>query len=396
VVADRPRRRLAAALLGTLLVSGCRSAAPPEPARLAALTPQLGRLLLVGFDGTAAEGNAELQALLCTHRVGGVILFARNLVDAEQARGLTGWMRERSRACTGRELLVAVDAEGGRVMRLGPDAGYTSTLSAEELGQSNDLVLTELEARRIAGRLRAAGINWNLAPVVDVGVNPANPVIVGRSRSYSPDPELVTAHARAFILGMRAGGILTTLKHFPGHGSSFDDSHLGFVDVTRTADPAIELRPYRTLLAEDLVDSVMTAHLLNRHLDRRLPATLSRRTVEGLLRDVLGFAGVVVSDDLRMAAIEQHYGGGEAAVLALAAGVDMLLIGADQLPDGRSAAAVALEAIRRALGEGRLDVARVEAALARVRALSARLGPESSGAPVTPSPSLRWGAGPAR
>jgi beta-N-acetylhexosaminidase len=375
VPGNRLARPLAATLLTTLLLSGCRTVSPPDPARLAAVMPELGQLLLVGFRGTEAEGNAELEALLCAHRVGGVLLFARNISEAPQVEKLTDAIRQRARLCSGRSLLIAVDAEGGRVMRLGPNAGYTPILSAQELGHGNDLTVTELEARRIGGRLRAAGINWNLAPVVDVGYNPANPVIVDTGRSYSAHPEVVTAHARAFIQGMRTEGILTALKHFPGHGSSFTDSHLGFVDVTETASPEIELAPYRALIAERLVDSVMTAHVFNRHLDRRFPATLSRPTIEGLLRERLGFSGVVVSDDLRMGAIEQHYGLGQAAVRALAAGVDVLLIAEDRLPDGRSASDVALKALRQALAEGRLELAKVEAALGRVRELGGRVRP---------------------
>jgi beta-N-acetylhexosaminidase len=293
-------------------------------------------------------------------------------VDAEQVGQLARWIAQRARACAGRPVLVAVDAEGGRVMRLGPAAGYTDTLSHRELGEGNDLALTELEARRIGGMLRDAGIRWNLAPVVDLGYNPANPVIVGAGRSFGADPVRTTAHARAFLAGLRAAGVLGALKHFPGHGSSFADSHQGFVDVSDTARPALELAPYRALLAEGLVDSVMTAHVYNRHLDRCHPATLSRRTIGGLLRGELGWRGVVVSDDLRMGAIEQHYGLDEAAVMALAAGVDVLLIGDDRLPDGGSAARVALDAIRRALEHGRLAPETVEAALARVTALRAR------------------------
>src|SRR3990172_7482535 len=217
-------------------------------------------------------------------------------------------------------------------MRLAPDAGWTATLSARDLGDANDFTLTELEARRIARRLREAGINWNLAPVVDVGYNPANPVIVGTARAFSANPWLVAEHARAFIRGMHAEGVLTALKHFPGHGSSYADSHEGFVDVTDTASAEVELAPYRMLIAEGLADAVMTAHVWNRRLGPERPAPLSRATVAGLLRGVLGFDGPVVSDDLRMGAIEQRYGLGAAAALALDAGVDLLLIAAHRLP----------------------------------------------------------------
>jgi len=350
---------------------------PPDPARVAALVPRLGDLLLVGFSGTTGEGNADLDRLLCDTRVGGVLLFGRNVVKADQVAQLSGWIATRAQACAGRPVLIAVDAEGGRVMRLSPAAGYPSTPSHQELGDTNNVAVTEIEARRIAFMLATAGIGWDLAPVVDVGINPENPVIVGNGRSFGADPGRVTAHARAYIDGMHAEGVLTALKHFPGHGGSVTDSHLGFVDVTDTANPAIELQPYRTLLAERRVDAVMTAHVFNRARDARYPATLSRATITGLLRGELGWQGLVVSDDLRMGAIEQYYGFGEAIVLALGAGVDVLLIADDRLPDGRSASAVAVEALTRALESGRLSERQVENALARVDALRVRqrLGP---------------------
>ena len=367
------RRLAAASLLGVLLTAGCGAALAPDGARLTALERELGSLVLVGFPGTDADGNPELSRLLCDLRVGGVLLLGRNIVDSDQLSRLTGALTAQASTCTGRKLLVAVDAEGGNVMRLAPRFGWPATFSAQELGESNDFVLTELEARRIGAMLRAVGINWDLAPVVDVGYNPANPVIVGAARSFGANPQQVTEHARAFVQGLRAEGALTALKHFPGHGSSFGDTHRGFTDVTDTAVPELELAPYRALIADGLADSVMTAHVFNRRLDDRYPATLSRPTIDGLLRGVLGFKGVVVSDDLRMGAIEKQYGIGEAAVLALDAGVDVLLIVEDRLPDGSSATQLALAAIREALAKGSLDPARVEAAVDRVRAFRARV-----------------------
>ena len=367
------RRLVAANLLGLVLVAGCGPALAPDSARQIAIEREIGSLFLVGLTATNAVGNADTEKLLCELRVGGVLLLGRNVVDAEQLARLTAGLQAQSERCTGRKLFVAVDAEGGNVMRLAPRSGWPATFSARELGTSNDFVLTELEARRIGAMLRAGGINWDLAPVVDVGYNPANPVIVGASRSFGATPQQVTEHARAFVRGLRAEGVLTTLKHFPGHGSSFDDTHLGFTDVTGTASPELELVPYRALIADGLADSVMTAHVYNQRLDRDYPATLSRATINGLLRGEIGFKGAVVSDDLRMGAIERQYGIGEAAVLALDAGVDVLLIVDDRLPDGRSATELALTAIGRALARGTLDPARVEAALDRVRGLRSRI-----------------------
>ena len=344
----------------------------PDPALLARIEPRLGDLLMVGFTGTALEGNAALEKLLCEARVGHLVLFARNIVDSRQLRALTTAIAARGVACAGRAPLIAVDAEGGQVMRLGPRAGFPPSVSHGDLGDANDVVATELEARRIGALLHEHGIRWNLAPVVDVGYNPANPVIVGNRRSFGASPERVTAHARAFVRGTQAAGVLTALKHFPGHGSSYEDTHVGFVDVTATAEPDIELLPYRTLIAEREVDAVMTAHVVNRRLDV-YPATLSPTTLTGVLRRQLGFDGVVVTDDLRMGAIDQNYGFADAVIMALRAGCDVLLIAEDRLSDGRSASAVALGAIRVALHNGWIDARHAAESIERVAALRSRL-----------------------
>src|SRR5262245_18799766 len=317
-------------LLSCLLAAGCALFADSADAQSArrplrdrpATGFALADLLLVGFRGTEVEGSEEIRALVCDLKVGGLILFERdvatraprNIVSPEQVARLTGDLQALARRCAGRPLLIAADAEGGAVMRLSTRAGYLPMPSHQELGEAGDLALTELEARRLGGHLREAGINWNLAPVVDVAVNPANPAVVALGRTFGSDPEQVIAHARAFIAGMRAAGVLTALKHFPGHGSSRVDSHHGFTDVSETADLDAELAPYRALIREGFADSVMPAHVFNRTIDPWYPASLSRYTVNRLLRAKLGFKGVVVSDDLLMRAITQRYGVDEAAV----------------------------------------------------------------------------------
>jgi beta-N-acetylhexosaminidase len=354
-----------------LLVAGCAGLRPVDPA----ISAQLGQLLLVGFRGTEVAGNQELRHLLCDLRVGGVILYerdaatggARNISSPEQVGRLTTDLRALSESCAGRVPLVAADNEGGSVMRLNARAGYPPTLAHGELGDLDDVALTELEARRIGTMLREAGIDWNLAPVVDVGLNPFNTVVVQSGRTFSQSAERVAAHARAYLRGMNAAGILTALKHFPGHGSSFEDSHRDFVDVTKTADLEAELLPYRTLIGEGVVDAVMTAHVFNRSLDPEYPATLSRSTVNGILRNRLGFSGLVVSDDLLMEGIVSRYGIEEAAVLALRAGVDLLLLSHNTLAQDRNATDRVVSAIRQALAEGRLAPETVKTALARVR-----------------------------
>ena len=370
----------AAALVALVaaLATACAAAAAPRRPPL-----PVAELLLVGFRGTAVEGNEEVRRLVCDVRVGGVILFerdvatgtAKNIESAAQVAALTSDLQALAKRCAGRPLFVAADAEGGRVMRLSARAGYLPSPSAEELGLGGDLAATELEARRMGATLRDAGINWNLAPVVDVAVNPTNPAVVALGRTFSADPQQVIAHARAFILGMHEAGVLTSLKHFPGHGSSRQDSHAGFTDVTDTADLDVELLPYRALIAQGLADSVMTAHVYNRGLDPWDPATLSRYTVNRILRGRLGYRGVVVSDDLLMGAIIKHYGIEDAAVKALGAGVDVLLISQNTAKGESRAVDRVIAAVNRAVTQGWLSRSRVGQALDHVRALRARLRP---------------------
>jgi beta-N-acetylhexosaminidase len=374
----RPPGRLALLVLAALL-SGCALVTPrpaPDPARL-----RIGDLLLVGFTGTQVAGNEEIRRLVCDVKVGGVLLFERyaasgqprNMVSPAQISALTRDLQALAARCAGRPLFIAADAEGGRVMRLSPRLGYPPTPPAQELGERDDPAFTQAEARRMGLMLHEAGINWNLAPVVDVAVNPSNPAVVTLGRTYSADPARVTAHARAFVLGMHEAGVLTALKHFPGHGSSRRDSHQGFTDVSDTAAPRTELAPYRALIAAGLADSVMTAHVFNRGLDPWDPATLSRFTVRRVLRGWLHYDGVAVSDDLQMGAIAQHYGLEEAAVLALNAGVDVLLIGQNMGPGDDRAAERVVVALVRAIEAGKLSESTVTSAVTRVDALRARL-----------------------
>ena len=373
----RARPALAPLVLAALL-AGCALVTPrpaPDPARL-----RIADLLLVGFTGTQVAGNEEVRRLVCDVKVGGLLLFerytsgqSRNMVSPEQVSALTRDLQALAARCAGRPLFIAVDAEGGRVMRLSPRLGYPPTLPARELGERDDPAFTEAEARRMGLMLREAGINWNLAPVVDVAVNPANPAVVALGRTYSADPARVSAHARAFVQGMHEAGVLTALKHFPGHGSSRSDSHQGFTDVSDTAQLSVELRPYRALIAAGMADSVMTAHVFNRGLDPWDPATLSRFTVRRVLRGWLHYDGVAVSDDLLMGAIAHHYGLEDAAVLALGAGVDVLLISQNTGRVDDRAADRVVAAIARAIAEGKLGERAVTAAVHRVDLLRARL-----------------------
>ncbi len=374
--------RWLAALLLVVIVEGCAATAAIEGASPKPPLP-VADLLLVGFRGSQVEGSEEIRTLVCDVKVGGLILFerdavtgqSRNIVSPEQVKQLTADLQALALQCAGRPLLIAADNEGGLVMRLSTRVGYLATPAPQEMGDQGDVAQTELEARRMGATLREAGINWNLAPVVDVAVNPLNPAVVTLGRTFSSDPKQVVAQARAFIEGMHEAGVLTSLKHFPGHGSSRTDSHHGFVDVTETADLKVELEPYRVLIKEGLADSVMTAHVFNRGIDMALPATLSRYTVRRYLRGKLGYKGLVVSDDLLMGAIRQRYGVEEAAILALQATVDVLLVSQNQGRYEQGAAARVGAAIQSAIKEGRLSRKAVQAALDRVEAFRRRIKP---------------------
>lgn len=305
----------------------------------AELRAQIGQMLLVGFRGLTVDDSSQVIRDIREHGLGGVVLFdrdlptgsdERNVASPAQVAALTTELQSAAAGAYGAPLLIAVDEEGGLVQRLGPAHGFPDFPSAATLGEAGDPAATESTSADMARVLQQAGINLNLAPVVDVNVNPSNPIIGALGRSFSADPQVVAAQAEAFVNGHRGVGVRTALKHFPGHGSSTTDSHEGFVDVTDTWSED-ELIPYRELLAAKAVDTILTAHVFNANLDPDYPATLSEATIDGLLRRQLGWIGPVISDDLQMAAIRDIYGTDEALARCIGAGVDILLIAQQQV-----------------------------------------------------------------
>jgi beta-N-acetylhexosaminidase len=244
----------------------------------------------------------------------------------------------------------------------------------------NDLAVTHHEATLMAQTLRQVGINLNLAPVVDLNVNPDNPIIGNLERSFSGDPAMVTKHALEFIKAHHEQGLLCTLKHFPGHGSSTADSHLGLVDVTNTWSRT-ELDPYRNLIGAGVVDATMTAHVFNRKTDGDNPATLSKPTISGLLREELNYDGVVISDDMQMGAITEHYGFETAVQAAIEAGVDILVFANNSVYEEDIAARTGAF-IKQLVQHGTVSEARIDTSYQRVQRLKQRLQP------VTPASSM--------
>ena len=349
-------------------------APPPSPP----LHEKIGQLFNVGFRGCHPEECSSVVRDIRELHVGGIILFdqemagaakgGRNIQSPAQVTALLAFLQSQARL----PLLTSIDQEGGRVNRLKPDYGFPASLSHEELGRLNEPSETYRHAAATAATLASVGLNLNLAPVVDLDANPDNPIIKGKRRSFAADPEVVARHAAEFARAHRDRGVLTCAKHFPGHGSAKGDTHLGLVDVTTTWHER-ELIPFRRLIDAGLCDMIMSAHVFNARLDPDRPATLSRAIITGLLREQLGFQGVITSDDLEMKAISIHYGLEHSVPAAIEAGIDVLCFG-NNLSYDPDIAAKALDILVHAVASGRISEARIDASYQRVLALKRKAG----------------------
>lgn len=308
----------------------------------------------IGFDGHALP--AESIALL-RGGVRSVIHFTRNYAGAEQMSRLNAEIR----AAAGGPVLVTVDQEGGRVQRFRGEA-FPDMPSGRDLGMAGP------EAARAAGetvarKLRAVGFTMNLAPVLDVDTNPANPVI--GARAFSSDPARVATCAVAYAAGLRDGGIHACGKHFPGHGDTSVDSHLDLPRLPHAMErlEAVELVPFRSAIHAG-IEAIMTSHVLFEALDPGVPATLSRTVITGLLRERLGFDGLVITDDFEMQAIADRFEMGEAAVQAIEAGCDLILA-CHRIDRQRRI----IEAIAQAITSGRIPESQIRKSQKRLQRL---------------------------
>lgn len=363
-------RFLISLLLITSLI-GCQKA-DPEPSEEIIDPQRLGQMIMVGFRGTELLEDSTIYRDLSERNISGVVLFDRDVITGNRSRNIedaTQLMHLSNDiiAATPNSPFIAVDQEGGLVSRLKESKGFPRSVSAEYLGDLDNEDSTRHYARIMAQEFMVVRTNTNFAPVVDVNTNPDNPVIGELERSFSSDPEKVAEHAGYVIDEYSKEGILSVLKHFPGHGSSTSDSHLGFTDVTDTWDPK-ELIPYKKLFAEKDIRAVMTAHIFNANIDSVWPATLSEKTINGLLRDSLGFEGVVFSDDMQMDAIRAEYGLETAIQQAINAGVDVLIFG-NNLHYEPDIAERAIGIIQKLLREGKIEKETVEKSIARIDSL---------------------------
>ena len=287
----------------------------------------ISKMVIIGFTGETVNSNDEIYKNI-KDGLGGVILFdkdptdktkIKNVRNKNQLKTLTASLQSISK----QKLLISIDQEGGIVQRLKKEDGFVDTPKA-----SNVALMGESFARNtyksLAKDLKESGINNDFAPVVDLAINKQNKVIVTKGRSFGESSKDVIKYSSIFVEELKKQNVISVLKHFPGHGSSLSDSHLGFVDITNTWSEK-ELEPYRYFISNNKVDMIMTAHVFNEKLDDKYPATLSYNVNTKLLRYKLGFDGVLVSDDLQMYAISKHYDLKQTLTLAINSGVNMLL-----------------------------------------------------------------------
>lgn len=340
------------------------------------LEKRIGQMLMVGFYGVSAKPNTQICEDIRRYNIGGVVLFdynptdknkPKNIASKDQLRRLT---KELQACSQDGKLLIAVDQEGGRVQRLKNAYGFYGKFpSAEQTAKMHPSQIKTMY-QKMGRELQSVGINYNLSPVVDLALNPKNQVIYGLGRSYGKDPKKVAAFASMFIDAMHQRRVLTSLKHFPGHGSSLGDTHKGFVDITHLWKEA-ELEPYRLLKSK--TDSVMVAHVYNQKLDPNYPASLSFKTIAEKLRRDLGYQGVVITDDLQMGAISQKYGLKNTLKLAINAENDILLFGNQLDPKKTVSTKTLIEMIAGLVKSGEVHKETIDGAYARIRKLKEKL-----------------------
>jgi len=347
----------------------------PVPGWTAELREMAGQMIVVGFQGDSADvpWPRALAAMIARGEIGGVMYLRANVASLSAVSAMNRQFLE-AQPVPGLPPLIALDQEGGQIERLTAAVGFDEIPSAQKVAGSLSPEAAEELYFRMASGVAAVGFNLNFGPVVDLNANPDNPIIARYERAFAAEPAVVVAYAAAFVRGHHRAGVLTALKHYPGHGSSTGDSHDGFVDISDTWTRA-ELEPYAALIRQGFADMVMTGHLFVRDFaesDADLPASLSARAVQQGLRGDLGFAGVVISDDMEMGAVRQNFGRREAVVRAVMAGTDILLFSNTAEPS----LALPGEILDILVSEATSDPAfraRIEQSYARVVALKSRL-----------------------
>ena len=359
-------------LLLSFFIFSCENSTPssPTPPTKEELKTMIGQMIMIGCRGKTPE---QVSPKIINHlekgNVGGIILFDydvikkafdRNIESPEQVKTLVQHLHQKSKT----PLMMAVDQEGGVVNRLKPKYGFPRSVSAKYLGDLNNTDSTKYYATLNAKTLKELGFNVNFSPVVDIDLNPNNPVIGKHERSYSNNVNTIVKHASTWIKEHADQGILSTLKHFPGHGSSDADSHEGFTDVTKQWQ-RIELEPFQKVLQKNPSTAVMTAHVFNSQLDTLYPATLSDKVIDDILRKDFQFDGIIFSDDLQMKAVHQLFDFETIIKRSLIAGVDILVFGNnleydEDIPDR------VIETVLKLIEAGEISTERIQASYDRI------------------------------
>src|SRR5882672_3102070 len=335
---------------------------------------KIGQMILIGMPSAAVD-SLVLQEVK-SGKVGSLIYFEKNIPKSTSAFASFKKMSWTYQKAAPIPLFICIDQEGGKVNRLKEKYGFTRSITAASIGKFKSIDSVQFYAEATAATLAGLGINVNFAPCVDVAVNPTNPVIVKAERSYSSNEDSVALFAREVVKQHRKFGIVTALKHFPGHGSSKDDTHLGLADVTNTWTDR-ELKPYRLLIESGDVDGVMTSHIVNKNLDHKaLPGTLSKPMLDSLLRKKLGFYGVVFSDDMQMKAIANNYGLEEAIKLAVNAGVDIMCFSNNIMGVENRTVDKVHDVIKNYVASGEIKKSRIDESFKRIMKLKKRISPD--------------------
>lgn len=350
--------------------NGCEHTAAPPEQTSDSLDIKIGQMIMIGIGNKSVLTDTDtILAEISSHQAGGIVLFEKNIAKKDSRNA----MKKLIAAMQGKAnipLFMAIDEEGGKVHRLKEKYGFIGMPSAAYLGKLDNADSTLTYNRNLAKELTELGFNFNFAPTLDLAINPQNTIIVKKERSFSADEAVVTKHALLCIQAHHENKVKTILKHFPGHGSSKGDTHLGIVDVSSTWQFK-ELLPYYNVLQSGTCDAIMTAHLINARWDTtQLPATLSRPVITGMLRGLLQYKGVVFSDDMQMHAISKNYGFETAIGLAINAGVDVLIFGNNVDPNEKPVTATEIHTIiRKLVDNGTIPKKRIDESYRRIMLL---------------------------
>lgn len=336
------------------------------------LEEKAAKMLIVGVDGTKIEENKQLVRDIKEYGVSGVIFFEKNISQEGDAKAILKKFTDDLQALTSYPLFISIDQEGGKVNRLKTKYGFSEMVSQQSVGEIDKNKYTREVANIIASEVASVGFNLNFAPCLDVNINPACPVIGKVGRAFSSDEKRVSKLAQIYIKEHHKMGVLTSLKHFPGHGNSLSDSHEGFTDITNTWEER-ELTPYFDIINNSLCDMVMVSHLYNKNFDSIYPATLSEATINGLLREKLGWNGVVISDDMQMGAITKLYTFEKSIIQGIKAGVDIFIISGNLKNERFNITKRFIKTITNAVEKGELTVEQIDRSFNRIEELREKI-----------------------